>query len=198
MPRLLLPLIAVLSLLLGGCSMEAMADKLLPSDVRAEADAQIDRLIAGETQFIFDAFPDERDNPEFREQMTRMVANIPDSPVVSRDIVGVQARTEQSYSATQGAVRTGTYNLAQELKFENGEYLLVQLAHTLDADGECCVLRAINAQKSDTSPYLEGIQQRSLVMRIVGVLFLMSTLVTGVFLIIRIGGRKAREAQMGG
>ena len=178
--------------------MEAMADKLMPSDVRAEADAQVDRLLAGDTQFVLDAFPDERSNPEFTAQITKMVANVPDSPVLSRDIVGVQARTQQTYSATEGALRSGTYNLAQEIAFENGEYLLVQLAHTLDDDGECCVLRAINASRHTESPYLDGIRQRSLVMRIVGMLFLLSTLGTAVFLIIRVGGRKAREAQMGG
>lgn len=183
--------------LLSACSMEAMSEKRVPDDVRAEVNAQIDRLIAGDTVFIFDAFPDERDNPEFREQIKRMAANVPDGDEISRDVVGVIGSTEQAYSDTQGAIRRGTYNLAYELAFEDG-YLLVQTAHTLTDDGDCCALRAINASRSDTSPMRADQIRRARLFKFLALFLLITTLATAAILIIRLGGRKARQTQMGG
>ena len=151
----------------------------------------------GETDFIYDAFPDDAVNPEFRDQITRMSANVPGGPELSRHVVGVMGATEQAYSDTQGAVRRGTYNLAHELAFEDG-YLLVQTAHTLRDDGTCCQLRAINAIRSETSPMYEGQQRRARIFKFLAVFLVGSTLITAVGLIIRIGGRKARETQRGG
>jgi hypothetical protein len=185
------------AVLLTACSMEAMSEKRVPPDVRAEVNAQIDQLVAGETQFIFDAFPDDQANPDFRAQVARMAANVPDGQELSRNVVGVIGSTEQAYSDTQGAIRRGTYNLAYELAFEDG-YLLVQTAHTLDADGKCCLLRAINATRSDSSPMLEDQAGRARLFKFLGLFFLISTLVTIIFIVIRIGGKKAREKQMGG
>lgn len=185
------------TLLLTACSMQAMSEKLIPADVRPVIEAQTDALLRGDTDFIFQAFPDERDNPAFREQITRMASNVPDGPVISKHIVGVQARTAQSYSETQGATRTGTYNLAQEVEFANG-FLLIQTAHTLDDDGNCCLLRAINASRHDTSPMRADQRRRARLFKILGGLTLITTLGTIIFLIVRIGGRKAREKQMGG
>ena len=185
------------AVLLTACSMEAMSEKRVPPDVRAEVNAQIDQMVAGETQFIFDAFPDDQANPDFRAQVARMAANVPDGPELSRDVVGVIGSTEQAYSDTQGAIRRGTYNLAYELAFEDG-YLLVQTAHTLDADGKCCVLRAINATRSVASPMLEDQAGRARLFKFLGLFFLISTLATIVVIVIRIGGKKAREKQMGG
>lgn len=198
MTRALLTLaVLFLSLFLSACSMQAMAEKRVPEDVRAQADAQIDRLVAGDTQFVLDAFPDDTSNPELLTQIERMRANIPDGEEVSRDIVGVMGSTEQAYSDSAGAVRRGTYNLAHELEFSDGGYLLVQTAYTLDQVGECCVLRSINATKSDASPMRDGQVARARLFRILGILFLISTLATAAFVIIRVGGRKARAAQMG-
>jgi hypothetical protein len=190
-------LICVFAAFLSACSMEAMSEKRVPPDVRAEVNAQIDQLVAGETQFIFDAFPDDQANPDFRAQVAQMVTNVPDGPALSRDVVGVIGSTEQAYSDTQGAVRRGTYNLAYELAFEDG-YLLVQTAHTLKADGECCVLRAINATRSDSSPMHEDQANRARLFKFLAIFFLISTLATIVIIVIRIGGKKAREKQMGG
>lgn len=195
------PMIRVLTLALAAfvlpaCSMEAMSGKRVPPDVRAEVNAQIDQLIAGETGFIYDAFPDDRDNPELRAQVTRMSANIPDGPELSRDVVGVIGSTEQAYSDTQGAIRRGTYNMAYELAFEDG-YLLVQTASTLDEDGECCVLRAINATRSEASPMREDQVRRAKLFKFLGIFFLISTLATVVVIVIRVGGKKARDKQMG-
>lgn len=176
--------------------MQAMAEKRVPEDVRQHVDAQIDQLIAGETGFILDAFPDDADNPELLTQIERMERNVPDGNELSRDIVGVMGSTEQAYNDTQGAVRRGTYNLAHELKFEDG-YLLVQTATTLNADGKCCVLRSINATRFDVSPMRDGQVSRARLFRILALLLVISSFATLVFLIIRIGGRKARESQMG-
>ena len=184
------------ALFLSACSMQAMAEKRVPDDVRAHVNDQIDQLIAGDTDFILDAFPDDADNPELLAQIDRMEANVPEGEERSRHIVGVMGSTEQAYNDTQGAVRRGTYNLAHELEFEDG-YLLVQTATTLDANGECCVLRSINATRSDTSPMREGQVSRARLFRILAILLAISSFATLIFLIIRIGGRKARDAQMG-
>ncbi len=189
-------LLLLTAALLSACSMEAMSEKRVPDDVRAEVNAQIDQLIAGDTDFIFDAFPEERDNPEFREQIERMAANVPNGEEISRDVVGVIGSTEQTYSDTQGAVRRGTYNMAYELAFEDG-YFLVQTAHTLTDDGDCCALRAINASRSDASPMREDQVRRARLFKFLALFLLITTLATAVILIIRLGGRKAREQQMG-
>lgn len=180
---------------LSACSMDAMSERLIPADVRPVIEDHTETLLRGETGFIMAAFPDERDNPAFREQIERMVSNIPDDPVLSRHIVGVQANTAQSYSETEGAIRTGTYNLAQEIEFEDG-FLLIQTAHTLDEDGRCCILRAINAARHETSPVYADQTRRARLFTTLGVLMLITTLGAAVFLIIRVGGRKARETQM--
>ena len=195
MRRLLVSCLSALAV--SACSMEAMEDKLIPDDVSAEVDAQIDRLVAGETGFIFDAFPDDATSPDFRAQIERMVGNVPDAEEVSRDVVGLQAATEQAYTVEGGAVRSGTYNMAHELAFDDGTYLLVQTAHTMTDAGECCALRAINASRHDTSPVKAQRARQAAVMKIVALLLLLTTLATAAFLIIRVGGRKARAAQMG-
>lgn len=183
--------------LLSACSMEAMSEKRVPPDVRAEVNAQIDQLIAGETAFIFEAFPDDQENSDFRAQVAQMVANVPDGAELSRDVVGVIGSTEQAYSDTKGAIRRGTYNLAYELAFADG-YLLVQTAHTLNADGECCALRAINATRSDSSPMQEDQAKRARLFKFLALFFLITTLATIVVIVVRLGGKKARETQMGG
>lgn len=177
--------------------MEAMADKRVPDDVRAHVNAQIDQLIAGDTAFIYDAFPDDADTPEFRAQIAQMVTNTPDGPEISRNVVGVIGSTEQAYSDQKGAVRRGTYNMAYELQFEDG-YLLVQTAHTLKDDGECCALRAINATRSNASPMYADRVGRARLFTVLGILLLISTFITLIVLVIRLGGKKAREKQMGG
>ncbi len=181
--------------------MQAMAEKRAPDDVRAYVDAQIDRLVAGDTQFILDAFPDDAANPELLAQIDRMRANIPEGEEVSRDIVGVMGSTEQAYSDSQGAVRRGTYNLAHELAFEGADgeagFLLVQTATTLDEAGRCCILRSINATRADASPMLRAQRRRGRAFRIIVVLLLITSLASATFLTIRVGGKKAREAQMG-
>ncbi|MEL6688409.1 MAG: hypothetical protein AAFP97_12415 [Pseudomonadota bacterium] len=189
-------LLILSALFLSACSMQAMAEKRVPNDVRAHVDAQIDQLITGETQFILEAFPDDADNPDLLAQIARMEANVPEGAEQSRHIVGVMGSTEQAYNDTQGAIRRGTYNLAHELEFEDG-YLLVQTATTLDSDGDCCVLRSINATRSDASPMRDGQVSRARLFRVLAILLAISSLATLVFLIIRIGGRKARAAQMG-
>ncbi|MEM7727850.1 MAG: hypothetical protein AAF311_01095 [Pseudomonadota bacterium] len=192
---LLLPLAA---LLLSACSVQAMAERRVPEDVRAHADEQIDRLVAGDLQFVRDAFPDDADNPDLLAQIERMRSNVPDGAEASRDIVGVMGTTEQAYDDGRGAVRRGTYNLAHELAFESGGtpsgYLLVQTAYTLDADGACCVLRSINATRSGASPMREGQVSRARLFRIMALLLLVTSLATAAFLLIRVGGRKARAA----
>jgi hypothetical protein len=188
--------IVLAGLWLSACSMQAMAEKRVPADVRAEVDAQIDRLIAKDVDFILAAFPEERNNPAFREQITRMVDNVPNGAVLRRDIVGVQGRTDQAYSDTQGAVRSGVYNLAHEIAFDGDAFLLVQTAHTFTDDGACCQLRAINASRHETSPYKAQLERQSRIMKFVALFTLISTLAVIVFLIIRVGGRKARAAQM--
>jgi hypothetical protein len=193
MSRLLLILSAFF---LSACSMEAMAEKRVPDDVRAHVNAQIDQLIIGDTQFILDAFPDDADNPDLLAQIERMEANVPEGTEQSRHIVGVMGSTEQAYNDTRGAIRRGTYNLAHELEFEDG-YLLVQTATTLDPQGDCCVLRSINATRSDASPMREGQVSRARLFRILAILLAISSFGTLIFLIIRLGGRKARAAQMG-
>ncbi|WP_298916760.1 hypothetical protein [uncultured Algimonas sp.] len=194
MIRALLPIAA---LFLSACSMEAVSEKRVPADVRADVNAKIDRLVAGDTQFILDAFPDDSGNPDLAAQIEQMRTNVPDAPELSRHVVGVMGSTQQAYSDTQGSVRTGTYNLAHELEFEDG-YLLVQTATTLDADGTCCVLRAINATRFAASPQYEDQQRRGRLFRWLALFLVVSTLATLVALVIRIGGRKARATRMGG
>lgn len=189
-------LLILTATLLSACSMEAMSEKRVPADVRDAVNAQIDQLITGDTDFIFDAFPEDQDNPEFRAQVSQMVANVPDGAELSRDVVGVIGSTEQAYSDTQGAIRRGTYNMAYELAFEDG-YLLVQTASTLDEDGECCVLRAINATRSEASPMREDQVRRAKLFKFLGIFFLISTLATVIVIVIRVGGKKARDKQMG-
>jgi hypothetical protein len=191
-------LIPVAAFILSACSMQAMAEKRVPADVRAAVNAQIDQLLSGDTDFIFAAFPDDADNPEFQAQIARMAANVPDAEPVSRTIVGVMGTTEQAYSDRQGAIRQGTYNLAHEIAFSDGTYLLIQTAHTLDDRGECCRLRSINATRSETSPMYEDQQDRARFFRLLAILLVISTLITIVALIVRVGGRKARAKQMGG
>lgn len=190
-------LLTLAALTLSACSMEAMSEKRVPPDVRDEVNAQIDQLITGETQFIFDAFPEDRDNPELRAQVAQMTENVPDGPELSRDVVGVIGSTEQAYSDRKGAIRRGTYNMAYELAFEDG-YLLVQTAHTIKEDGECCALRSINATRSDASPMRDDQVGRARLFKFLGIFFLISTLATIAVVVIRIGGKKAREKQMGG
>lgn len=190
-------LLTFTAILLCACSMEAMSEKRVPADVRAEVNAQIDQLIAGDTQFIYDAFPEDRENPDLRAQVTQMVANVPSGPELSRDVVGVIGSTEQAYSDRKGAIRRGTYNMAYELAFEDG-YLLVQTAHTIKEAGECCALRSINATRSDSSPMRADQVGRAKLFKFLGIFFLISTLATIVVVVIRIGGKNAREKQMGG
>ena len=164
------------AILLAACSMEGMAEKMVPEDVRADHAAHIDAFLAGDDSRMRNAFKNDLDitSEEITAHMAAMIASVPTGQEIRRDYVGVNSVT--SISTSEGKMRD--INLISEVQTEGG-FMLVTSQYGLNTQGECCRLMNIVVESHETSPIRAGLEA---VMKIakwvgLGVLLLMGLLI---------------------
>jgi hypothetical protein len=176
------------AILLAACSMEGMAEKMVPEDVRADHAAHIDALLAGDDSRIRSAFKDDLDfeSDAIMKQMESITAAVPEGKELRRDYVGVNSNA--SISTESG--RSRDIDLISEVQTEAG-FMLVTSKYGLDATDTCCRLMNINVESFDTSPIRAGLETAMRVAKWVGLGVLLSIILLVTFLIRR--SRKRRR-----
>jgi hypothetical protein len=176
------------AILLAACSMEGMAEKMVPEDVRADHAAHIDALLAGDDSRIRSAFKDDLDfeSDAIMKQMESITAAVPEGKELRRDYVGVNSNA--SISTESG--RSRDIDLISEVQTEAG-FMLVTSKYGLDATDTCCRLMNINVESFDASPIRAGLETAMRVAKWVGLGVLLSIILLVTFLIRR--SRKRRQ-----
>lgn len=170
---------------LTACSIQGMVEKAVPEDVRADHNAHVDRLLAKDTSRIERAFKLDLEDPDVQESLNGILENVSTGKEIRRDYVGMN-----SAASINSSGKTRDINLVTEVQTEGG-FMTVTGQYALGADGECCVLTNINAEKFDSSPVRASLEMVKKIAKIVGLIFLL--LVGGlVLLAVRINRKKKR------
>jgi len=178
------------ALFLAACSMEGMAEKMIPADIRANTTAHIDALIASDDSLVREAFNIAEDDEEAAKQIEILLSKVPGGTEVQRDIVGTNAQKNLSISVGDGKQASQNYSLSYEVKMSEG-YMLVTTSYTLDGAGKCCMLVNINVEDYDSSPALAALKMTVKILKTFGVIVIIG-LVALVFFLVRRSRRKKR------
>ena len=184
--------LSIVALFLSACSMEGLADKMVPADVLADHNAHIDAMLAGDMSTVKAAFKDDVDlaDPAIVQRFAEMKATIPDGPEIRRDYVGVSS----SASASLGDGKSRDIALITEVQTEGG-FLTVNSQYTLRSSGECCRLISVNVEKFETSPLREGMEMAGRVARTIGLVILCMMVLLVVLLVWRMRVLRRRRQQ---
>ena len=179
MTRLILLLIVVF---LSACSMDELAEQLVPSEVRADADQLTTDIMAGEFDSLRAAFPGLA-GPEFESALGKMAEEVRGGTEISRGIVGVSANAS---TGTEGSSRN--YIIAHEVETEAG---FTTVSQTWAGEGdEAVALTDVNVVGSDTST-IAALEQMGRIARYVG----LGLLLGGSLLVFLLVLRSRRRAQ---
>lgn len=151
--RALIP--CLIALLLTACSIQDMAEKIIPEDVRTDANLQIDAISNNDLSLLVESLGINIENEAIEKQLDGVRSQIIDGPEIRRDIVGAHAKTHFSASMAEGKQSETTYNVTYEIEKEKG-FMAITTHYTLKENGECCRLYHVNVQKFDSSPYRLG------------------------------------------
>ncbi len=177
------------ALMLAACSMENMANKMVPDDIRANTATHIDALAARDMSLVREAFNIAEDNVDAQKQIEILLSKIPEGTELQRDIVSVNTKSSVNYSGSDGKQKSKTISLGYEVKMTEG-FMLVTTRYGLDEQGECCMLMNIHVEDYETSPVLAGLQMMAKVMKIAGAIILFGLLALTAFLL-----RRRRQKQ---
>lgn len=178
------------ALILSACSMQGMAEKMVPANVLADHNAQIDALLNEDLSRLESAFAGALDfeTPETIAQMDQILAAVPGGAEVRRDYVGVESSA--AISAANG--KTRDIGLMTEVQTEDG-FMLVSAQYGLAQDGSCCRLLGLNVKRHDSSPIRAGLASAAKVGKFIGLGFLLLIGVLVFWLVRR--QRKLRRAR---
>lgn len=115
----LMPLL--LAVLLAACSMDSVAGRILPDDVRAEAEQLTTEIMAGEFETIRAAFPDQA-GPELDAFLGAVAEGVEGKSELAREIVGVSASVSADL---EGASQT--YSIVHEVEIEDTFVVISQV-----------------------------------------------------------------------
>lgn len=193
-PFLLFSLIIVSSLL-SACSIESMADKILPEHIKQESTEIVDAVMEGDTQFFIQRKADllspdlleTVSDEEFEESIVNAFSNAGANTEVSRYIVGVSANV----SASLGEGSTKTYETIYELETSEGFVLISLRLANRSGTNECCEIKSIDVRDYKTSPIRAGLTLTKKVFTFLGVFVIGVSVILG-FLFFR--RRKKKNA----
>ncbi len=187
--KIILGLFAVLCL--AACSIQDMANKMVPEDIRANTAAHIDALVKRDMSLVREAFNLAEGNVAAQSQIDILLSKIPEGTELQRDIVAANANSSVNYSGSDGKQKSKTYSLSYEVKMTEG-FMLVTTRYALGAQGECCILVNIHAEDYKTSPALAGLQMMAKILKIIGGVIALGLLALTAFLV-----RRRRQKRAG-
>ena len=160
MIRLILPLVAMF---LSACTMEGLAGRLIPDEVRADAERLTDEIMAGEFGTVRAAFPDQA-GPEFEAFLSGIAKELEGKTETAREIIGAQA---SAGAGTDGPSRT--YALVHEVQIED-RFVLVSQVWKRRGD-EDVTLFAVDITDADTSTAAQ-LRRTGMIVRVAGSILL--------------------------
>jgi len=171
--------------LLSSCNMNSMAEKMVPAHILEKNDAVIENVLVANANYFT-----EFDEAEFDKAKAYFEDNTSKGKVLRQDFVGINSST--GISTEEGKSRK--IDLSVELQTEQG-FTLISTQYRLDAEGKCCALVNVSAQKFESSPVRAGFETLMKVMKGVGVVLLIGLVGLVVFLVRR-SRRKKSELSM--
>lgn len=157
---------------LTACSMNGMAEKMVPEHILAKNDAVIENVLAANADYFteFNAEDAAKAKVYFEENTSK-------GKMLRKDFVGVNTQS----SITAGEGKSKNIDLTVEVQTEQG-FTLISTQYALDAEGNCCALRNVTSAKHDTSPIRAGLETTMKVLKAVGLIFLIGLIGLIVFL----------------
>lgn len=178
------------ALFLISCSIEGIAEKIIPEDVRLDAQVQVNAISNNDMSLIIETFDVDPEDEAVKAQLQSVKDQIIEGPEIRRDIVGANAKTSFSASLGEGSQSQTIYDISYEIEKAEG-FMAVTAIYTLKEDGECCQLININTQKFESSPYRAGLEAMKTGLIIAGGIIALLGLFLIVFLVRRSRSKKA-------
>lgn len=185
--------LTLFALLLSACSIEGMAEKMIPESVRLDAQKHVDALSNNDISLIISAFEADPEDESVKAQLDSITAQIIEGPEIRRDIVGANASKSFNASTSEGAQSQTTYDLTYEIEKADG-FMAITTTYNLNENGECCRITNINAQKFEASPYRAGLEAMKKGFKIAAIIIGVFLLLLVFFLVRRSRRKKATSA----
>lgn len=181
--------VTITALFLSACNVEALAEKILPDNVKAHSHEVVNAVLEEDAPFFEPLRAENLTIDEFQAAIEEMFSYHSDGAEISRHIVS--ASTNKSFNSE------GTFKLIEivhEVKTEGGYTLISNRYEQKPGMDTCCDLTFVNVQKFDESPYYEDLVSLQKISKIVGISFLLLFLFLGIFIVRR--SRKKRLESM--
>ena len=174
-------------LVLSACSMQGLAEKILPANIQADATRMVDAVLQKDVS-AFVSMQNEMSDEDFAAALNNMFSYISEGAEIRRDIVGANSNV----SASLGERTSRSYNVIYEIQTEQG-FTAISLDYVQTAEQEeCCVLQFVNVQNSKTSPYRIPLAKAAKIAKFVGIFVLLAIVLLVIFLVRRSRRRRAR------
>ena len=162
-------LVLVSVAILTACSMQKMADKILPEPVKVDATKAVDAVFAKDASFFASMRSEKMSDEEFKAAIDNLFSFVSEGAEIRRDIVSASSKV----NASIGSGTNKAYSLIYEIQTDDG-FTAISLDYVKTPEqAECCELININVNKSDTSPYRATLEMVGKVMKIIGLIFLL-------------------------
>lgn len=176
--------------LLAACNISEMSAKIMPDNIQAMAERDIDAVFAEDTS-AFAGLQGDKTDAEFQKVLENVFKQRRGGDEISRNIA--TASVNSSISVGEG--KTARYEAIYEIATTEG-YTAVELVYVQTPDdAECCRLSYINVSGHDTSPYLDALLMVEQITKYIGIAILLITaaILLLIFWLVR-RSRKRREA----
>ena len=171
------------ALILSACSINDMAEKMVPEHILEKNDAVIENVLSANADYFaeFKASEIEKAKVYFEENTSK-------GKMLRKDFVGVNTQTSIS-----SGEKSKNIDLTVEVQTQDG-FTLISTKYTLDSSGECCTLRNVTTAKHETSPVRAGLETTMKILKAVGLIFLIGLIGLIVFLVRRSKRKKAQSS----
>lgn len=168
--------------LLSACSMDGMAQKMVPAHILEKNEAVIENVLAGNAAYFT-----EFDEAEIEKAKAYFEGNTSKGKVLRQDFVGINSQT----TLASGEGKSKTIDISVEVQTQQG-FTLIDTHYALDGEGNCCALKNVTTNKYETSPVRAGFETAMKVMKAIGLIFLIGLMGLIVFLVRRSKRKKAQ------
>ena len=182
-------LILCFAVCLSACSIDNLANKILPDEVKSHSQAAVDAVANKDSAFFAPLKTENFTDEEFEIQLGKMFAYMPGGTEQSRHIVGANSK----FGTNSKTGNYKQYDVTYEVKTAEG-YGTVALIYVPNPETQaCCKLQSIYVNQFETSPFHEASVKAAHYARIGGVIFVLIG-IGAVFIFIRRRRKKKQQA----
>jgi hypothetical protein len=181
-------LVCILGVFLAACSIEKMAEKLLPDDIEQKSHDVVTAVFAEDIEFFRPLKSEKLSEEDFQKTVKAMFEHRSEGEIISSHIVSANTNT----SISSGSGKTRQINISHEIKTGGGYTLVSTLFVQTADDAECCVLASVNVQEFEDSPAHKTAVLIEKVSKIVAVILPLGSLL--IFVLVLRARRKKKAA----